>query len=71
MLQIMLSHVSVHSGVFCLRHRARDPISVAFFDRVGLFSDFNHLFEFLDKVLLPIALVPFIYWNKMFFELNH
>ena len=67
----MLSHVSVHSGVFCLRHRARDPISVAFFDRVGLFSDFNHLFEFLDQVLLPIAVVPFIYWNKMFFELNY
>ena len=67
---IMLCHVSVHSGAFCLRHRARDPISVAFFDRVGLFSDFNHLFEFLDQVLLPIAVVPFIYWNKMFFELN-
>ena len=67
----MLSHVSVHSGVFCLRHRARDPISAAFFDRVGLFSDFNHLFKFLDQVLLPIAVVPFIYWNKMLFELNY
>ena len=51
----MLCHVSVHSGAFCLRHRARDPISVAFFDRVALFSDFNYLFELLDKVLLPIA----------------
>ena len=57
----MLCHVSVHSGAFCLRHRARDPISVAFFDRVALFSDFNHLFELLDQVLLPIAVVPFIY----------
>ena len=51
----MLCHVSVHSGAFCLRHRARDPISVAFFDRVALFSDFNHLFELLDQVLLPIV----------------
>ena len=46
-----------------LRHRARDPISVAFFDRVALSSDFNHLFELLDQVLLPIAVVPFMYWN--------
>ena len=38
---IMLCHVSVHSCPFCLRHRAGDPISVAFFDRVALFSDFN------------------------------
>ena len=55
----MLCHVSVHSGAFCLRHRARDPISVAFFDRVALFSDFNHLFELLDQVLLPIAVGAF------------
>ena len=55
----MLCHVSVHSGAFCLRHRARDPISVAFFDGVALFSDFNHLFESLDQVLLPIAVGPF------------
>ena len=35
----MLCHVSVHSGTFCcLRHRARDPISVAYFDRVSLRS---------------------------------
>ena len=60
---IMLFHVSVHSSAFCLRHRERDPISVAFFDRVTLFSDFNHLFELLDQVLLLIAVVPFIYWN--------
>ena len=45
------------------RHRARDPISVAFFDGVALFSDFNHLFELLDQALLPIAVVLFIYWN--------
>ena len=44
----MLRHVSVHSSAFCLRHRARDPISVAFFDQVTLFSDFNHLIELLD-----------------------
>ena len=49
----------MHSGAFCLRHRARDPISVAFFDRVALFSDFNHLFELLDQVLLPIAVGAF------------
>ena len=48
---IMSCHVSVHSSAFCLRHRARDPISVAFYDRVVLFSDFNHLFELLDQVL--------------------
>ena len=59
----MLCHVSVHSGAFCLRHRARDPISVAFFDRVALFSDFNHLFELLNQVLLPVAVVLLIYWN--------
>ena len=51
----MLCHVSVHSGAFCLRHRARDPISVAFFDRVALFSDFNHLFELLDQVFSPCS----------------
>ena len=43
--------------------RARDPISVAFFGRVTLFSDFNHLSELLDQVLLLIAVVPFIHWN--------
>ena len=43
----MLCHVSVHNGAFCLRHRARDPISVAYFDRVALFSDFKHLFWLL------------------------
>ena len=65
---IMLCHVSVHSGAFCLRHRARDPISVAFFDRVALFSDFNHLpvFELLDQVLLPIAVVPFLVRGRPF-----
>ena len=49
----MLCHVSVHGGAFCLRQRARDPISVAFFDRVALFSDFNHLFELLPGVTGP------------------
>ena len=51
------------AAAFRLRQRARGPISAAFFDRVALFSDFNHLFELLDQVLLPLAVVPFIYWN--------
>ena len=38
-------------------------LAVAFLDRVALFSDFNHLLELLDQVLLPIAVVPLIYWN--------
>ena len=59
----MLCHGSVYSGAFCLTHKARDPISVAFSDRVALFSDFNHLFELLNQVLLPIVVVPFICWN--------
>ena len=63
----MLCHVSVHSGAFCLRYRARDPISVAFSDRVALFSVFNHLFELLDQVLLPIAVAPF-YAQKTFWK---
>ena len=61
----MFCHVSVHSSAFCLRHRDRDPISVAFFDRVTLFSDFKHLFELLNQVLLPIAVVPFIFGIKL------
>ena len=55
----MLCCFSASSGAFCLRHRVRDPISVAFSDRVALFSVFNHLFELLDQVLLPIAVAPF------------
>ena len=35
---------AMHSGAFCLRHRARDLISVAFFDRVALLSDFNPIY---------------------------
>ena len=58
---VMLCHVSVHRGAFCPRHRARDPVSVAFSDRVALFSDFNHLVELLDQVLLPVAVAPSIY----------
>ena len=57
----MLCHVSVRSGTFYLRQRDRDLISVAFFDRVALFSDFNHLFELLDQVLLPIAVLGAFY----------
>ena len=48
----MLCHVSVHNGAFCLRHR----VLVAFFDRVALFSDFNHLFELLDLLYIGIML---------------
>ena len=51
----MLCHVSVHSG-------DRAKISVAFFDQIALFSDFNHLFESLEPGFFPIAVVPFIYW---------
>ena len=51
----MLCHVSVHGSAFCLRHRARDPISVAYFDRVALFSDFNHLFELLGPGFAPYS----------------
>ena len=36
---------------------------MAIFDRVALFSDFNHSFGLLDQVLLPLAVVPIIYWN--------
>ena len=57
----MLYHVLVHRSALCLRHRARDPISVAYFDRVALFSDFNHLFESLDQVLLPTAVMHAFY----------
>ena len=58
----MLCHVSVHRV-----HRARDPISVAFFDQITLFSDFNHLFELLGPGFAPYSSKPFIYslyWNK-------
>ena len=51
----MLCHVSVHNGAFCLRHRARDPISVAYFDRVALFSDFKHLFWLLGPGFAPYS----------------
>ena len=36
----------------------------------SLFSDFNHLFELLDPVLLPIAEVPFILWNENEFRMR-
>ena len=42
----MLCHVSVHR-VLSDWDRARDPISVAFFDQVALFPDSNGLFELL------------------------
>ena len=39
-------------------HRTtRDKISMAFFDQVALFSDFN---RYLDKVLLPVVVMPLI-----------
>ena len=34
-------------AVLSYKDRAQDPISVAFFDQIALFSDFNHLFELL------------------------
>ena len=40
----MLGHVLVHR-LLSDQERARDPISVAFFDQVAFFSDFNHLSE--------------------------
>ena len=36
-----------------LTKTARDPISVAFFDKVPLFSDFNHLFKLLRPGFAP------------------
>ena len=42
----MLCYVSVHR-VLSDWDRARDPISVAFFDQVAKFPDFNRLFELL------------------------
>ena len=61
---IMLCHVSVHSGAFCLRHRARDSISLQPTLIESLyFLILNIYFSCLDQVLLPIAVVPFIYWN--------
>ena len=55
----MLCHVSVHRV-----HRVRDSISVAFFDQVALFSDFNHLFELLGPGFAPYSSKSSIYWNK-------
>ena len=59
-----MSRFSYHSGAFWLRHkrctwrsrfrsRFRDPISVAFFDQVALFSDFNHLFWLIGPGFAP------------------
>ena len=48
----MLCHVSVHRV-----HRARDPISVAFFDQIKsrYFLILTIYLSYLDQVLLPIA----------------
>ena len=51
---IMLSCFSAQQ-CFLPKTQSQGPISVTFFDRVALFSDFNYLFELLDKVLLLIA----------------
>ena len=40
---------------------ATDPISVAFFDQVALFSDFNRLFELLGPGFPPNNSIAFIY----------
>ena len=50
----MLCHVSVQR-VISDQDRARDPISVAFFYQVPLFSDFNRLFELLGPVFAPYS----------------
>ena len=43
-------------------YRARDPISVAWFDQVTLFSDFNRLFTFLGPGFSPYSSnAPFVY----------
>ena len=50
----MLCHVSVHIDCYLAKiDRARDLISVAYFDQVALFSDFNHLFELLGPGFAP------------------
>ena len=51
-LEYYVANVSVLSDAFCLRHRARDPISVAFcFDRVTLWTrDTGYHFQFISAV---------------------
>ena len=56
--EILLCHVSVYRVLS--EGRGRDPISVAFFDQVALFSYFNRLFELLWPGF-AIAAMPFIY----------
>ena len=50
----MLCHVSVLQ-VLSDWDGARDTISLAFFDQVPLFSDFNRLFELLGPVFVPCS----------------
>ena len=49
----MLCHVSVHIDCYLAKTELRDLISVAYFDQVALFSDFNHLFELLGPGFAP------------------
>ena len=42
-------------AVLSYKDRAQDPISVAFFDQIALFSDFNHLFELLELGFSPYS----------------
>ena len=43
------------TAVLSYKDRAKDPISVAFFDQVALFSDFNDLFELLEPGFSPYS----------------
>ena len=56
-------NVSVHR-VLSDKDRARDPILVAFFIKSPNFLILTFHFSRLDQTWLPIAVVPFIYWNK-------
>ena len=42
-------------AVLSYKDRAQDPISVASFDQIALFSDFNHLFELLELGFSPYS----------------
>ena len=50
---------SITQPCHVLVHRARDPISVAFFDQVALFSNFNHLFELLGPGFASYSSIAF------------
>ena len=56
------------------KDRTRDPISVAFFDQVALFSDFDHLFWLLGPGFAPCSSSAFYileYSSKNVFKNAH